>query len=147
MDDPTRLDPIIQLAEQKKQDAGRDLVGARNQQSIEQQQMEQLQEFYSEYSRRFEEAASAGMNARQLSDYRTFLHNLESAIKQKDLQLREADSNVEARRDEWVNKHQRSKNLENFSDQLSRQILLNKSRREQKEADDRPLFKNPYPSK
>ena len=147
MDDPRRLDPIIKLAEQKKHDAGRDLVGARKQQSLEQQQLEQLEEFYSEYTQRFEQAASAGMNARQLNDYRVFLHNLESAIKQKYEQLRQADNNVEARRDEWIAKHQHSKNLNNFGDQLSREKVLNNSRREQKESDDRSVPGTPYSPK
>jgi flagellar protein FliJ len=147
MDDPRRLDSIIKLAEQKKHDAGRDLVGARNQQNLEQQQLEQLEEFYGEYTRRFEQAASTGMNARQLNDYRVFMHNLESAIKQKYQQLREADNNVEARRDEWIDKHQRSKNLTNFSDQLSREKLLKNTRREQNESDDRSVPGAPYPPK
>lgn len=146
MDDPKRLDSIIKLAEQKKLDAGLDLVSARTQQSLELQQLEQLQEFYDEYSRRFEQAASVGMNARQLNDYRTFLQNLESAIQQKSHQLMEADNHVEKRRHEWVDKHLRSENLANFSDQLSRQKLIKNNRREQKEADDRPLSKPPYPS-
>ena len=146
MDDPKRLDSIIKLAEQKKLDAGLDLVSARTQQSLELQQLEQLQEFYDEYSRRFEQAASVGMNARQLNDYRTFLQNLEGAIQQKSHQLMEADNHVEERRHEWVDKHLRSENLANFSDQLSRQKLIKNNRREQKEADDRPLSKPPYPS-
>lgn len=146
MDDPKRLDSIIKLAEQKKLDAGLDLVSARTQQSLELQQLEQLQEFYDEYSRRFEQAASVGMNARQLNDYRTFLQNLEGAIQQKSHQLMEADNHVEKRRHEWVDKHLRSENLANFSDQLSRQKLIKNNRREQKEADDRPLSKPPYPS-
>ena len=146
MDDPKRLDSIIKLAEQKKLDAGVDLVSARNQQSLELQQLEQLQAFYDEYCQRFEQATSVGMNARQLNDYRTFLQNLEGAIQQKSHQLMEADTNVDERRHEWVDKHLRSENLANFSDQLSRQKLIKNNRREQKEADDRPLSKPPYPS-
>ena len=138
MDDPKRLDPIMRLAEQKKSDAGRHLNSARNQQTQDQQQLEQLQGFYDEYLQQFERATSVGMNARQLSDFRIFLNNLESAIKQKSQQLVQADNHVEERRGEWLEKHQRSETLVSFQDKLSQQKSLSHSRKEQRELDDRP---------
>ena len=138
MDDPNRLDSIIKLADQKKSDAGRDLKYARNQQIQDQQQLKQLQDFYDEYLRQFKQATSIGMNARQLSDFRTFLNNLESAISQKNQQLMQADSRVEERRDEWRGKHQHSEMLADYQGKLSHQNIVKNTRREQKEVDDRP---------
>lgn len=137
MDDPKRLEPIIKLAEQKKSDAGRRLASARDRQTTDQQQLTQLQEFLAEYNARFEQAASAGMNAQQLCDYRIFLSNIDNAIAQKKQDSVRADRKVEESRHDWLEKHQRTEALVGAHEHMVRQQVSQRARREQKETDDR----------
>tara|TARA_R110000787_G_scaffold73381_3_gene163398 strand:- start:9896 stop:10348 length:453 start_codon:yes stop_codon:yes gene_type:complete len=137
MDDPKRLEPIIKLAEQKKSDAGRRLASARDRQTTDQQQLNQLQEFLAEYSVRFEQAAGAGMNAQQLRDYRIFLSNIDNAIAQKKQDSVRADRKVEESRHDWLEKHQRTEALIGAHEHMVRQQVAQRARREQKETDDR----------
>ncbi len=137
MDDPKRLEPIIKLAEQKKSDAGRRLASARDRQTTDQQQLNQLQEFLAEYNARFEQAAGAGMNAQQLCDYRIFLSNIDNAIAQKKQDSVRADRKVEESRHDWLEKHQRTEALVGAHEHMVRQQVSQRARREQKETDDR----------
>lgn len=137
MDDPKRLEPIIKLAEQKKSDAGRRLAGARDRQTADLQQLNQLQDFYAEYSARFAQAAAAGMNAQQLCDFRIFLSNIENAMVQKRQDSMRADRKVEESRHDWLEKHQRTEALTGAHEHMVRQQVSKRARREQKESDDR----------
>ena len=144
MDDPKRLKPIIKLAEQEKGDAGRLLTDARNQQQTDNRQLGQLQGFYNDYARQFEEAVGVGMNSRQLTDFRTFISNIDDAIARKKREIKHIDHKVEEHRRDWVEKYQRTEALTGLQKQLSEQEKIKTTRRDQKEADDRSKDTKPH---
>ena len=137
MKDPGRLDTIVELARQAEDRSARQLAGAENKRTTDKQQLEQLQAYYDEYAARFEAASNRGMNARQLNDFQIFLGNLRQAIDQKKRELDDTEKRLNARRRDWVDKHQRTTALDEVQADWRTQRARESERREQRLADDR----------
>ena len=109
----------------------------------EQQQLDQLRVFYADYLAQFERLAQTGLSVSQLLDFRVFLNNLEEAIGQSEQQIALSGEKLQAQRDEWVEKKTYADSLIDFEKRLQRQGVLERSRQNQKEIDDRPRSDKP----
>lgn len=132
-----RFRQLEQMAEHVRDEAGRELSDVREKHSKEQAQLEQLSGFYEEYRQRFNTAGAAGMNARQLSDFRAFFGQLDQAMQAQRQSLVQSDANVLKRQNVWVEKHQRTLSLSQALEQVEKERLEQRNKREQKESDER----------
>ncbi len=135
-----RFQQLEKMAEHACDKAGRELGQAQDNHSKEQAQLEQLTGFFDEYRQRFDNAGANGMNARQLGDFRTFFGQLDNAIESQRNTLVDLGAKVTERQAEWVNKHQRTQSLSQAVEQVEKEQLLQRNKREQKELDDRSNF-------
>jgi flagellar FliJ protein len=140
-----RLQQLAEIAEHREQEAGRKLVEARRQRDSSRHQLEQLQVFLEEYRRRFQNAAGAGMDARELGNFRAFLTHLETSVKQQQDTLANSDLQVARTHQCWLAAYQRVQALTKVA---AGQVMLERrqdDRREQSEMDDRAGQNNGTP--
>ncbi len=135
-----RFKQLEQMAENACDKAGRALGEAQDSHSREQAQLEQLTDFFDEYRERFQRAGASGMNARQLGDFRAFFRQLDSAIEAQRQTLVDLGVQVTERQTQWIEKHQRNQSLSQALEQVQKEQLLQRNKREQKEQDERSGF-------
>jgi len=133
-----RFRQLEQMAEHACDKAGRELGEAQDNHTKEQAQLEQLTGFFEEYRERFNNAGASGMNARQLGDFRAFFGQLDQAIESQRQTLVDLGAKVTERQTLWIEKHQRNRSLSQALEQVKKDQLLQRNKREQKESDDRP---------
>lgn len=132
-----RFRQLEKMAENACDKAGRELGQAQDNHSKEQDQLNQLTGFFDEYRERFNSAGATGMNARQLGDFRTFFGQLDNAIESQRQIMVDMGAQVVERQSLWIEKHQRTRSLSQALEQVEKEQLVQRNKREQKEIDDR----------
>ncbi|MEZ0149516.1 MAG: flagellar export protein FliJ [Candidatus Reddybacter sp.] len=132
-----RFRQLEKMAENACDKAGRELGQAQDNHSKEQDQLNQLTGFFDEYRERFNSAGATGMNARQLGDFRAFFGQLDNAIESQRQVMVDMGAKVVERQTQWVEKHQRTRSLSQALEQVEKEQLVQRNKREQKETDDR----------
>ncbi len=132
-----RFRQLEQMAENACDKAGRELGQAQDNHSKEQNQLNQLTGYFEEYRERFNSAGATGMNARQLGDFRAFFGQLDHAIESQRQTLVDMGAKVAERQTLWIEKHQRTQSLSQALEQVEKEQLVQRNKREQKEVDDR----------
>jgi flagellar FliJ protein len=132
-----RFQQLEKMAENACDQAGRELSQAQDNHSKEQDQLNQLTGFFDEYRERFNSKGATGMNARQLSDFRTFFGQLDNAIESQRQVMVDMGAKVVERQTLWIEKHQRTSSLSQALENVKKEQLMQRNKREQKEVDDR----------
>ena len=78
-----RLEPVVRVAENRKQQAAKALGESQSALQQAEQRLDELKNYREEYIRRFHTNGAQGMSAVQMGDYRLFLSNLSRAIEQQ----------------------------------------------------------------
>ena len=132
-----RFQQLEKMAENACDKAGRELGQAQDNHSKEQDQLNQLTGFFEEYRQRFNDVGATGMNARQMGDFRAFFGQLDNAIESQRQTLVDMGAKVAERQTVWIEKHQRTQSLSQALEQIEKEQLVQRNKREQKEIDDR----------
>ncbi|MBV1928981.1 MAG: flagellar export protein FliJ [Gammaproteobacteria bacterium] len=132
-----RFRQLEKMAENACDKAGRELGQAQDNHSKELDQLNQLTGFFDEYRERFNSAGATGMNARQLGDFRAFFGQLDNAIESQRQVMVDMGAQVVERQALWIEKHQRTRSLSQALEQVEKEQLVQRNKREQKETDDR----------
>ena len=132
-----RFQQLEKMAENACDKAGRELGQAQDSHNKEQDQLNQLTGFFDEYRERFNNKGATGMNARQLSDFRAFFGQLDSAIESQRQVMVDMGAKVVERQTLWIEKHQRTSSLSQALEHVKKEQLVQRNKREQKEMDDR----------
>jgi len=122
-----RLKPIKQLADNKQKVAAQNLgksIGKRKQQ---QQQLEQLIHYRSEYLVTMSSNTAQGMSGVRLQQYQQFLAKLDAAIEQQQLAVAQSHTSVSECRTKWQNDNSRATAID--------KAMKNLHSKERKEAD------------
>ncbi|OIQ81763.1 flagellar FliJ protein [mine drainage metagenome] len=77
---PFRLQPLVDLAEQRSQSAARILAMLKHQWQEAQSKQQQLQDYLEEYRSRLHRQTQSGLSVLQWRDYQAFMSKLELAI-------------------------------------------------------------------
>ena len=107
-----KLDKVAMLARsQESRAAG---TFQRSQQALDQSaaRRTQLEQFKQEYEQKLQAMGSAGMDARQLADYRLFLKNLNDAIHVQDQDVNRSAADLESSREALVDRSLRRSSVE-----------------------------------
>lgn len=134
-----RLRPVQQVAESREKRAAQHMGRARVHLAQEEAKLEQLRRYHQEYLERFQQSASAGMNATQLQEYRAFLAKLDEAIRHQEEVVAASQADHTTQKDHWRQKHTRTQALGKVVERYRHEERAAENRKEQKENDERNI--------
>lgn len=132
-----RMNPVLRVAEHREKDAARRL--GQTQQRLQQQQarLRELIGYRDEYNLKFQQTCGAGVDVKQLQEYRMFLARLNDAIAQQQRVLASVQREVEQARTGWLRTRSRSQALDKVRDRFIDAERQEAERREQADSDER----------
>lgn len=132
-----RMNPVLKVAEHREKDAARRL--GQTQQRLQQQQarLRELIGYRDEYNLKFQQTCGAGVDVKQLQEYRLFLSRLNDAIAQQQRVIVNAEREVERARAGWLSTRTRSQALDKVRDRFIHAERQEAERREQADLDER----------
>lgn len=132
-----RLQTIIDIHVRQENDALQ-VLGSRQQQLAEQQeQLENLRQYCSEYQSKLQERQRQGMNINQLLEFRAFADKLDKAIEGQVQAVDQYQRELQRARGKWEECHQRTKSLQRLGELAVAEELKIENRHEQSEQDAR----------
>lgn len=141
-----QLDTVAMLARTEEERAARELMSRQATRRRDDQQLDQLRAFQSEYEERLQQMAASGMPARQLADFRQFLANLNRAVESQSASAAQSSEAAQAKRSEWVDKASRRSGLDDFLLRYRAQERRGAERVEEKRAHDEHSARGPSSS-
>jgi len=96
-----RLTPVLELAETRERQATQKLGQSQHKLDMALRGLENLHSLRLGYTERFRQSGDQGLGARQLTEYRTFLNKINSAILEQEKAIRQAEADLEKRRGDW----------------------------------------------
>jgi flagellar FliJ protein len=140
MDDKIRrLQPAVQAAGTREEDAAKALADFQQHLAQHQAQLQQLMTFRSEYQDKLYSAGQTGISGRSLHNYHSFLANIDASIAQSRQQLQGLEKVLQQKRASWVTQRAKSHALkEVISGYRVAQDKVSE-RREQTESDEQAL--------
>ena len=132
-----RLEPVVRVAKNQKQQAASALGEAQTALTQAESRLAEFKAYREEYIRRFHEAGSLGMGAVQMEDYRKFLHNLSLAIDQQEDVVIQNIRVVEERRQQWFAMRGKAQMLDQVVNRYQNEEQRDLDRKEQGEQDER----------
>jgi flagellar FliJ protein len=137
-----KVDKAARFARSAQDQSAQSLKASQHNHQQKCTQLEQLQQFKREYETRLETLGEQGIEARQLQDYRNFLHKLNQAIDQQNVEIHSAEHDVDAARQQWLSKSQRSSALDHLVDQQQLRVRQAQDKSEQRESDEASLTRH-----
>ncbi|NOY71509.1 MAG: flagellar export protein FliJ [Gammaproteobacteria bacterium] len=134
-----RLKPIEQLAEEKELAAAKNLGASLNLVAERKKKLEELDFYRTEYSQRFQSTNNAPTLAYQFHDFRNFLHRLDLVIEEQKKLLLFSEQDVIEKKKIWKACRSKAKALGKVVSRLEVVELMQETRQEQKELDERSL--------
>lgn len=131
-----RLKPVQQVAATRERNAARNMGQARRHLVQEEAKLLQLRQYHQEYLERFQKAASQGISASQLQEYRAFLAKLDQAIQQQEKIVAASVTNHSNQKDNWKQKHTRTQALGKVVERYRKEERKDEDRKEQKANDE-----------
>lgn len=131
-----RFKQIAGVADHREKEAGRLLAQQRQAFNNQQQQLQQLEQFRSEYLDRYKQLGVTGSSVQQLRDFQLFLGKLEGAVNQQKSSVERSRQQFDKAHQHWLHARQRLQALEKAVDQQRalEQFLLDK--KQQAETDE-----------
>ena len=132
-----RVKPVIKVAKNRESEAARVLADGQRVVQERRQRLAELRSYREEYRNRYKKQGSVGMNAQQLRTFRNFLAKLDLAVEQQEQLVNAAQRDLEQKKSKWMEKHFRTKALDNVRGRYLSQEQRAEQRAEQKESDER----------
>ena len=127
------MQPIIELAKSKEQNAAAAFGQARAELGSQQARLEELQNYRIEYIARFNQQALLGMDALKVKDFQQF-HVVDKA-----------EQHVEQKREHWLNERRQLGVYDQLKDRYQSAEQRDQDRLEQKDTDERAQRSTAYP--
>ncbi len=132
-----RLEPVVKVAENHKQQAAKALGDSQSALQQAEQRLNELNNYRDEYIQRFNANGALGMSAAKMGDYRLFLSKLSQAIEQQVELVRQAAAVVEQQRQQWFDRRGKVKMLDNVVSRFQAEEQRIVEKKEQIEQDER----------
>ena len=141
-----RLDPVIEIAENRQQEAARQLAGLMQHQDVLSKQTLQLINYRDDYKKNWFE--SKKLSSSNLVDHQLFLSRLNTNIEIAATQLQTIKKSLKVKMDYWQQTRTMSRALEKLVERYQAKERVNHYRQLQKEQDEQAsLFrKNSRPN-
>ncbi|WP_158527356.1 flagellar export protein FliJ [Pelagibaculum spongiae] len=130
------LETLIDLAEDRKTQAQRQLGDARTVMASEQAKLNQLEGFADEYRESFNFRAGCGMNPQKLIAYRQFLNQLHTAVSQQSDHYQASDLRVNQCVGDLQDKRKDYESLNLLRQRRRDTVVKIEVKKQQREADD-----------
>jgi len=131
-----RMQPIVELADNREREAARQVGAARHELGEREQRLQELIDYRDEYAQRFDQAGAVGLDTATLLSYRQFLSQLHEAIEYQRKVVADGERLVEQRIEEWKQVRTRLEALGKVVERLHREEADAVERQEQKETDE-----------
>jgi len=132
-----RLRSIQQVAENREQEAARELGRARAKVEESESRLKELVAFREEYTKNFLASAATGMEMSRLLEYQRFLGRIDQAVDHQKTVIEQAKSVYMRRQQAWGYLRGRVLALEKVAERYRQQERVQVDRKEQKEIDER----------
>lgn len=130
------LDILINLSQDKVDDAGRLLSELSTQRREAQGQLNVLDGYRSDYTQRLQDTTENGVTASNYHNFRHFIATLDEAISQQNRIVAQIDTRIEAGRRQWYDAKRRLNSYETLRSRQLRQLQVHEQRREQRASDE-----------
>ena len=137
-----RVKPVIKVSQNREREAARVLADSQRVLQERRQRLTELQRYREEYRDTYRAQGRVGMNAQQLRTYRNFLAKLDLAVEQQEELVTAAQRELEHKKSKWLEKHFRTKALDNMRSRYLTQEQRQEQRAEQKDSDERSQRQN-----
>ncbi len=134
-----RLEPAIQVARSREDEAARTFAEAQHRLVDQEAQLHQLLTFRREYAEQFQNAGRTGLLAHQLHNYTAFLANLDRSITQSRQQSECLQGECQRQHEHWLHKRARTQALQTVIEGYRREQGRIEEHREQAATDERAL--------
>ncbi|CAK0744308.1 flagellar FliJ protein [Gammaproteobacteria bacterium] len=132
-----RLQPVKKVAENREQNAAKEMGKARTRMEELEARLSELISFREEYTRNFLVAGTAGMGVGRMREYQTFITRLDQAITYQRNVVEQAKRTYADRQRVWGHFHGRVLAMDKLATRYRQQERTDADQREQKETDER----------
>lgn len=130
------LDILINLAQDKLDEAGRSLAELSNQRRNAQGQLDTLDNYRIDYTEKLQTTTANGVSSANYHNFRRFIGTLDEAISQQNNIIAQIDINLADSRKRWHEEKRRLNSYETLKARQQRQLEYAEQRREQRASDE-----------
>ncbi|HPF60157.1 MAG TPA: flagellar export protein FliJ [Candidatus Competibacteraceae bacterium] len=136
---PHPLQAAAQVAQSREQAAAKALSESQQRLTEQQNRLQQLLMFRTEYANQFQNEGSTGISARRYQDYSAFLTNMDHGIVQLQQQLAWMEQELQRKRLAWLQNRAKTMALDEVIERDRKAQLWEEGRREQRDSDEHNL--------
>lgn len=133
-----RFSTLAELAKSKEQDAAMALGAVNKIHTENLQKLESLKQYRLEYLKQFSSHGKIGMDVTSMQTYKSFIENIEQAIRDQQAQIIESEQQCMQSKKIWQHVHMKTEIMNTTVKRYKVQERTDDDHREQKEMDDRP---------
>ena len=131
------MDTLIELAQNQTDEARRRLGELQRAQLSASEQLTLLEKYRAEYLVRLDHAMAQGLSMEQLRNDQGFIETLDQAIAQQTALAQDALQRLDQGREAWQQSARKLGAFDTLAERIQRHALLVRSRREQRDTDER----------
>lgn len=136
---PHPLQAAAQVAQSREQAAAKALSESQQRLTEQQNRLQQLLMFRTEYANQFQNEGSTGISARRYQDYSAFLTNMDHGIVQLQQQLAWMEQELQRKRLAWLQNRAKTMALDEVIERDRKAQLWEEGQREQRDSDEHNL--------
>lgn len=134
-----RVKTIIKVAQNREHTAARIFADSQKILQEREQRLAEVRRYRVEYLENYQARGRDGMTAQQMRTYRNFLQKLDAAVEQQKQLVLAARDELEQQKSHWMEKHLRTRALDNMRVRYVTKEQHDEERMDQKESDERGL--------
>lgn len=130
------LPMLINLAQDKLDEAGRTLHDLTAQRTHAQSQLGVLDTYRADYAVRLQQTTEGGVSASNYHNFRRFIATLDEAISQQNRVIAQIDARIQAGQQQWYAEKRRLSSFETLKARQDHQVRHHEQRQEQRASDE-----------
>lgn len=132
----TKLIPVIEMASRETDKAMQSLVQANNVLEQERHQLEDLLRYREEYLQQFRQGDALQMSARKAIDLRSFLAQLDNAIRMQQSHVERCFVQTQKQQQLWLQAKSKQRSIESLKERYQNEAEQKQQKQEQRFADE-----------
>lgn len=136
MSQPFSLQPLLELMQERTDEATRRLGQLIAAEQNARSRLQMLEDYRAEYAGRLRDAISNGITRQVLANYQDFLARIDDAIRQQRQVVEQSGQNTARGQQDWKEKNTRLKAIDTLSERYVERERRAENRREQKMLDE-----------
>lgn len=130
------LQPLHDLANNRVEAATRQLAALKQQWQLQEDKLKQLYAYQAEYRQRLHHTLTQGVDMTRMRDFQVFLHKLDIAIRQQQVEIERARMRWENGQRAWMEERRKLKTYDVLKTRHQRKEAQREGRIEQREQDE-----------